>query len=196
LTPTEAAAFRAALEFGRLSEHHARMFASFNCHERIDDYLRKRALEDMLAKRSVTWVLVHEGSVLVAYITLSNHIVELGTEERQAHSLPQEGAEYPGVLIGQLGTDKGYQKRGLAKRLLKFAVGQATRWAAIAGCRVLIADVNMEEPALAMYRNAGFKPSSHIKYKDQPVKRGTQKQFLDLFSNPPPDLGPEGDLVG
>jgi GNAT superfamily N-acetyltransferase len=192
LDADQARAFRLALEFERISDRHNPMLGAFDSHKRINDYLVQRALQDTHDKRSISWVLVHEGKFLVSYITLSNHVVELGEEDRKAHGLPELGAEWPGVLIGQLGTDKGYIRRGVAWRLLKFAVGRATKWAETTGCRVLIADVNLEDPALAMYKKAGFEPSRHRNYKEQAEKKGTQKQYLDLFSNPPPSLG-EGD---
>jgi GNAT superfamily N-acetyltransferase len=181
LDPTDAAAFRAALTFEQLNEKHASMIPQFKSHTRIDDYLTRLALEDAKEKRSKSWVLVHENRFLVSYISLALGVVSIGEAEREAHGMVGR-AEFPGVLIGQLGTDHGYQGRGLAKRLLKFAVGQATAIAEIVGCRVLIAQVNMEEPAITMYRNAGFERSTHRLYKDE-IK--TQTHFLDLFTNPP-----------
>jgi GNAT superfamily N-acetyltransferase len=192
LTPEEAARFRVALQFERLGDKHAAILGDFRCHPRIDNYLKKRALEDAREKRAVTWILVHEDKFLVAYVSLATCTVELGEEERKAHKLPEEGASWPGLLIGQLGTDVRFRERGLAKRLLKFAVGQGISIAESIGCRVLVADINLEEPAINMYRSAGFKPSTHKLYREQAQKKATQKQFLDLFSNPPPDLGPKG----
>jgi ribosomal protein S18 acetylase RimI-like enzyme len=188
LNPEQAAAFRAGLRFERLADRHAEMLAKFQCHPRIDEYLRTRALDDARQKRSVSWVFVHEGSVLVAYVSLATCSIEMGLPERQTHALPDPGTTWPGMLIGQLGTDKGYRRRHVAQTLIEFAIGQAATLANDAGCRLLVADINVEDPAMAMYQKLGFEPCTAEKYKSQ-AGRGTPRYFFDLFTDPPIRLG-------
>lgn len=144
--------------FELFGEQHKPLRAFFFCGEKaLEEYLKTRARKEVNQRIAVVYVLydaVEER--IAAYYTLSSLSVELPEGVRRGLA---KYPEYPATLIERLAVDKGYQGRGLGKRLLLDALGRALAGSHTVASYAVITDAKNEQ-AQASYSRYGFSPLS------------------------------------
>lgn len=129
---------------------------SFSCGSpSLDEYLKKRAHQDLKGSLAVPYVLCENGSSIIGFYTLSAISIDVG-------SLPSDAAKqlprYPSIpapLIGRLGVDQRYQGQSFGKRLLFDALYRSYKQAATIAAAAVVVDVKNEN-ARAFYGRYDF----------------------------------------
>ena len=126
----------------------------FSCgDETVDSWVRDHSASARKRGSAVVYVVYHE-SDMAGFYTLSSHSVSRadvcgGWFARNAP------AQVPAVLLGMMGVDERFKGRGLGASLLRDAIQNALKVAAIAGARALIVEPANEDAA-SFYEHFGF----------------------------------------
>lgn len=147
--------FKAALLDPKLHER-----AAFSCGElTLDEYLKRRAGQDLKRRLAVTYVLapISEPSRVAGYFTLSAYAV-LARElpEDLAGRLPRHD-RFPTTLIGRLARDEAYHGDRLGELLLLEALARALETSDRVASFAVVVDA-LNDQAAAFYRRYGFLP--------------------------------------
>jgi len=120
----------------------------------LDDWLRRRAWNNLLTAASRTYVVCPEGSLgIVGYFALSmGQILAHETTGAMRRNMPKF---IPAVVLGRLAIDRAWQGKGLGRALLADAVRRAQIASAEVSARLVI--VHAISPAAeAFYLHHGF----------------------------------------
>jgi GNAT superfamily N-acetyltransferase len=118
----------------------------------LDDWLKRRALDNEKAHASRTYVVTAGGRV-VGYYALANGAVSAADAPgRVRRNLPDP---IPVMIIGRLAVDRGWQGRGIASGLLKDATLRTLQAAGIAGIRAILVHA-LSDDAKRFYLRHGF----------------------------------------
>lgn len=132
--------------------------AGFACGvEDLDEYLRRRAAQDVRRKANAVFVLfaVAEPRVILGYFTLCAYAISSGVVPEQAR---RHLARYPLVsatLIGRLAIAASHHGRGLGGALLVQALRKAYDSAEVVGSSMVVVDA-IDESAARFYAAHGF----------------------------------------
>ena len=118
--------------------------------EQFTEYLKVQAHYDQKEQVGQTWVFKHAGRI-VGFITIA-----------MAHMKPSECEELgidsygniPALLIGHLATHKDFERRGIGKHMVSWAIIKAIDHSKSIGCRLVI--LNPESDVIDFYRKRGF----------------------------------------
>lgn len=139
-----------SIKIEKLSKIHKKeIFDSGNSF--LNEYLKKYALQNQERHHiSITYVITDNYNNIIAYISLSTtSIKKIDLKENYPY-------EYlPALLIARLAVDKRFQKQGLGKELLLFAIKKALKQSIEFGCIGIVVDV--KEEAINFYKSYGFK---------------------------------------
>ena len=140
----------------KLSAHHDT--SQFDCgKETLNRFLRRFALVNQAANAAQTYVLCRTDSTVVAHYSLAVGAVEhTAAPSRIGQGLARHAI--PVMLLARLAIDRGEQRRGLGKALLKDALLRTAQAADIAGIRALLVHAKDEE-ARTWYAHFDFEPS-------------------------------------
>ncbi len=138
------------------ARHAIAEFASGNA--AIDTYLHTSALpEQQMGLSSVTVALDPKAhDAVIGFLTLSPLSIRI--DPRVLAALGMAAVPYPavgGYLLGRLGVDRRYQRRGIGAALVAVAVAQARHGQATTGGAFLGVDAK-DEALLAWYERLGF----------------------------------------
>jgi len=115
--------------------------------ESVDLFLRHKALQDHNLDLSRTYVLIDtdlDSDTILGYYTITPiHI----PQDVLLNDKPRIKREIPAILLGQLGVDVGFQKRGFGQLLLLHAESTARFASEIVGIRAIILDARNEDLA-------------------------------------------------
>jgi GNAT superfamily N-acetyltransferase len=118
----------------------------------LDNWLKRRALDNEKAHASRTYVVTVAGRV-IGYYALANGAVALGAAPgRVRRNMPDP---IPVMIIGRLAVDRGWQGRGIASGLLKDATLRTLQAAGIAGIRAILVHA-VSDDAKGFYLRHGF----------------------------------------
>jgi len=118
----------------------------------LNDWLKRRALDNENAHASRTYVVVAGGRV-VGYYALANGAVALAAAPgRVRRNMPDP---VPVMVIGRLAVDRDYHGHGIGQGLLKDAVLRTVQASEIAGIRAILVHAISEE-AKRFYLQHGF----------------------------------------
>ncbi len=145
-----------SLVIGPLSSTHDR--SSFQCGvDALDDYLKKRAKQDVKRRISRVFVAVEPGgspATIEGYYTLSTLSIELNQlPEELAHKLPKH--PIPAALIGRLAVNQQAQGAGIGKMLLVDAIKRTLAVSDEIAIYAMVVDA-IDEQAERFYRLFGF----------------------------------------
>jgi predicted GNAT family N-acyltransferase len=132
--------------------------AAFSCGEvSLDDYLQKRARQDVERRAAVVYVMttVEKPKTILGYYTLSNTAVLLGDI---APTLTKYFPRYPVVgatLLGRLAVDQTYKGQGLGGKLLKHALLQSLEKSKEIASAMVVVDA-LNSAAKEFYEKYGF----------------------------------------
>ena len=115
---------------------------------RLDDWLRRRALQNEQSGASRTYV-VCAGKRVVGYYSLAVGAVAHGEARR---NMPDP---VPAMVLGRLAIDRAYQGTGIGTGLLRDAVLRTIQAADIAGIRVILVHA-VSEAGKRFYQKYGF----------------------------------------
>ena len=141
--------------------------------ETLDNWLRERALDNMAASASKTYIICPSGSnkVVGYYAICMGQIFNQEVAGSMRRNMPRQ---IPAVILGRLAIDKKWQGNGLGKLLLQDAVQRSVRAAKEISARLLIVHAISAE-AEAFYSHYGF---AHL-----PTETPTYALDLVKFAN-------------
>ena len=118
----------------------------------LDDWLKRRALENENSGASRTYVVTDGGRVVGYYALANGAVTSTETPRAVGQRMPKS---VPVMLIGRLAVDRAYQGRGVGAGLLKDAVIRTLQAAGIAGIRAILVHA-ISEDAKRFYLRHGF----------------------------------------
>ena len=127
--------------------------SQFNCGEpTLDDWLRRRALQNEESGASRTYVLCI-GLRIVGYYALAvGAVAHVGAPGRVRRNMPEP---IPVMIIGRLAVDQEFHGHGLGRGLLRDAVLRTLQAADIAGIRAILVHA-ISVDAQRFYEKHGF----------------------------------------
>jgi len=122
--------------------------------ETLDTWLQERALDNMAASASRTYVICSpdSNSVIGYYAICMGQIFNQEVIGSMRRNMPRQ---IPAVIIGRLAIDEKWQGQGLGKELLQDAVQRSVRAAREISARLLIVHA-ISANAEAFYSHYGF----------------------------------------
>ena len=135
------------------SEHDV---SEFDCGVReLDDWLKRRALQNESSRASRTYVVIAGGRVVGYYALAAGAIAQAAATGRVRRNMPEP---IPVMVLGRLAVDRAYQGSGLGSALLKDALLRTLGAAEVAGIRAVLLHAISEE-AKRFYSKHGFAES-------------------------------------
>ena len=116
----------------------------------VHDFLKTKALDYHRGKISTVF-LVKQNKRVVAFFTLSmtslessrfSDDVEDEDDNLEKNNLPKR---YPAVLLGQMGVDKDFRKKGFGKMICKFCLGLSFVISERVACRYIVLVTNQDK---------------------------------------------------
>jgi predicted GNAT family N-acyltransferase len=122
--------------------------------ETLDTWLQERALDNMAASASRTYVICPPNShkVIGYYAICMGQIFNQEVSGSMRRNMPRQ---IPAVILGRLAIDEKWQGKGLGKELLQDAVQRSVRAAQEISARLLIVHA-ISANAEAFYSHYGF----------------------------------------
>jgi len=159
--------------------------ASFECNPEVDWFLREAACEyqDGLITAVMCWL--RDGTPL-GYVSTHVETVKIDSSPQRSglglsRFLKRKDGQirenFPALKIGMLGVSKSCRRRGLAKHMIQFVIGQARSLSKEVGCRFVTVDSDQTEEARGLYGSVGFK-----KVDRKQDNRETDLLYFDLAS--------------
>jgi len=148
-----------------------------------------------LLGNSWCYCLVEDPKMIICAFTLSNSSMDIrhlpGSRKKKViTNIPREKhlSSYPAMLIGRLGVNRNFRKRGIGSELIKLICSMATENGNWASCRFLTVDAYNNELTRNFYKSNGFQYlfSSEEQEKDyigMPKDKvlKTRLMYLDLI---------------
>ena len=139
----------------------------FSCGDKdLDDFFFNDAAkyEQQLLGKTYFLGLPDDDSVVVCAFTLSNSSIDArklpnNRKRKLTENIPHEKnlSSYPATLIGRLGVDKKFTRKGIGSELMMLIKQWMLEPANKTACRYLTVDAYNNEPALKFYEANGFK---------------------------------------
>jgi len=135
----------------KLREDHD--LSRFQCGEpALDDWLRRRALQNEESGASRTYVVCAGLRVAAYYALAVGAVAHAGTAGRVRRNMPDP---VPVMIIGRLAVDQEFHGRGLGQGLLRDAMLRTLQAADIAGIRAILVHA-ISSDAQRFYERHGF----------------------------------------
>ena len=135
-------------------EHDLSAFSSGS--EKLDDWLRRRALSNEAQGGSRTYVVCRGGQVAGFYCLANGAVARYSAPARIRRNMPDP---VPVMVLGRLAVDRRFQGQGLGKGLLRDAIWRTAQAAEIAGIRAILVHAKDEQARLWYDRFGFFLPS-------------------------------------
>jgi GNAT superfamily N-acetyltransferase len=121
----------------------------------LDNWLKRRALQNEASGASRTYVVTAEGRVVGYYALATGAVAQHEVTGKVRRNMPEP---IPIMVIGRLAVDLTYQRKGLGSGLLKDALLRTLNAASIAGIRAVLLHA-ISDDAKHFYERAGFSTS-------------------------------------
>lgn len=126
-------------------------FGGFACSKpEFAEYLKVDAYYDQDARMGRTYVFEHEGRI-VGYVVLA--MAHMPVTEQQHLNISTYGT-VPALLISHLATHEQYERRGVGKNMLLWAISYGDQISDSVGCRAVI--VSSDADVVDFYKKSGF----------------------------------------
>jgi GNAT superfamily N-acetyltransferase len=110
--------------------------AAFDCGvAELDDWLKRRALQNEASRASRTFVVVSNGRVVGYYALATGAVAHAAATGRVRRNMPEP---IPVMVLGRLAVDREYQRAGLGVALLKDALLRTLHVAEVVGIRAVL----------------------------------------------------------
>ena len=130
--------------------------SAFDCGvPELDDWLKRRALQNDASRASRTFVVIANRRVVGYYALATGAVSHAEATGRVRRNMPEP---IPVMVLGRLAVDREYQGTGLGVALLKDALLRTLHAAEIAGIRAVLLHASSEE-AKRFYLHHGFAES-------------------------------------
>ncbi len=140
--------------------------ANFQCgHNDLDEFFEKDCINwsDQLLGKSYCFTLNSDPSEIICAFTVANDSIKINLlpksrKNKLNRKIPQAKrlGSYPSVLIGRLGVNKNYKRKGIGKDLMDVVKYWFIENSNKTGCRYIVVDAYNEEEPLGYYLNNGF----------------------------------------
>lgn len=128
----------------------------FSCGEiTLDDWLRRRALQNQLSGASRTFVLCEDSDVVAYYALASSAVMATATTGNFRRNMPDP---IPVVVLARLAVTEGLKGKGIGRALVQDAARRVVHAADAIGIRGMLVHALSQEAA-AFYGKLGFQPS-------------------------------------
>jgi len=161
----------------KLSKYHKK--DKFDCENTLlNEFLKKYAYQNQYRHLIGVTYVAHIDNSVIGYITIS-----VSSIKRASIDSNKPYDDIPVLKIARLAIDKLYQKRGIGKKLLKFAIYKAIELKENYGCVGIIVDAKPE--SVSFYEYFGF---VRIKSIEKHIKTSmylslkTIKQTINLMA--------------
>ena len=121
----------------------------------LNDWLRRRALQNQISGASRTFVVCDAGPVVAYYALAASAVAPDATPGRFRRNMPDP---IPVVVLARLAITRTHQGRGLGRALFQDAASRVIHAADTIGIRGLLVHAISEE-AKAFYQGLGLDPS-------------------------------------
>jgi GNAT superfamily N-acetyltransferase len=121
----------------------------------LDDWLKRRALQNESSRASRTYVVIAEGRVVGYYALATGAVAQAAATGRVRRNMPEP---IPVMVLGRLAVDRAYQGAGLGSASLKDALLRTLAAAEVADIRAVLLHAISEE-ARRFYARHGFAQS-------------------------------------
>lgn len=130
--------------------------SAFDCGEPVlNDWLRRRALQNQQSGASSTYVILEKMRVVGYYSLAAGSVARETAPGRVRRNMPDP---VPVVVLARLAVDREFQGRNLGRALLRDAVLRTVQAAEIIGVRAILVHA-LSERAKRFYEDCGFAPS-------------------------------------
>jgi GNAT superfamily N-acetyltransferase len=130
--------------------------STFDCGEPVlNDWLRRRALQNQQSGASSTYVILDETRVVGYYSLAAGSVARETASGHVRRNVPDP---VPVVVLGRLAIDQAFQGQGLGHALLRDAVLRTMQAADIIGVRAILVHA-LSDRAKRFYEECGFAPS-------------------------------------
>ena len=130
---------------------------TFDCGQpTLDNWLRKRALENEKTGASRTYVVCYEKKVVGYYSLATGSVVHADAASKIRRNMPDP---IPVMVLGRLAVDINHQGKGIGKGLIKDAVMRTQQASEIAGIRAILVHALDEEAKKYYVEQCGFMSS-------------------------------------
>jgi GNAT superfamily N-acetyltransferase len=139
---------------------------TFDCgHTDLNDFFTNDCINysNQLLGKTYCFTLDDNPHVIMCIFTISNDSIKANLlpkprKNRLNRRIPNQKHlhSYPGVLIGRIGVNKNYKRRGIGRELMDFIKSWFIDSANKTGCRFVIVDSYNEEEPLGYYVGNGF----------------------------------------
>lgn len=139
---------------------------AFECsHQDLNDFFKNDAIDYSyeLIGKSYCFTLDSDPKVIVCAFTLSNDSIKLknipsARRSRIKKYIPhaKHFNSYPAVLIGRLGVNKDFSRKGIGCQLMDFIKAWFIDSRNKTGCRFIVVDAYNESAPLEYYKKNGF----------------------------------------
>ncbi|MFC0657862.1 N-acetyltransferase [Mongoliitalea lutea] len=170
----------------------------FDCgHHDLNDFFQNDVLDysSQLLGKSYCFLLDEDPKTIVCAFSISNDSIKVNflpnsRKKNVNKQIPRvkQFRSYPAVLIGRLGVNILFKKRGIGKELMDFIKSWFIDPGNKTGCRFIVVDAYDEDDPLKYYQSNGFKflfgdEAQERQYtgvsNDRPVK--TRLMYYDLI---------------
>lgn len=130
---------------------------TFSCGStHLDDYLKKRAEQDLKKNISVPYVLAkHSSNKVMGYYTISSVGIDVTLFPKEFVKKLPKYAILPGVLLGRLAVDSHHHRKGIGGFLLIDALKKSVLISKKIGISAVIVEAK-DKNALDFYTHFGF----------------------------------------
>lgn len=137
----------------------------------IDRFYHKD-LEKYHTNKLSTVRLVRLAGKIVAYFTVSMNAIEVNILDKDEKVSGTSTKKYPAMLLGRIGVDKKYRKKGIAKAICTFCQGLAAITSESVACRYIMLHTPLDK--VPIYQKMGFIQSAN------PAKRGVVSMYMRI----------------
>lgn len=143
-----------SLVFSKLSP--ASEVSSFTCSESpdLEDFLVHDAKIRQQEKISTTY-LVHAGSDLVGFFSLSMGCITSDSVKRMDLGIDDPPNKFPALLLARMATNDGFRGEGVGREMLKHVFALAFRLTGQIGCRFVKVDAKKDPRTIRFYQTHG-----------------------------------------
>jgi len=138
----------------------------FSCGvEALDDYLRKRASQDVRRKIAVAYVqLEDDGKTIAGYYTLASTSLDIGELPSDLIKKLPKYPRVPAILIGRLARDERHKGQGLGEHLLMDSLRRSYENSKRIAAAAVVVEADNEQTK-SFYEKYGF-----VQLPDNPHK--------------------------
>lgn len=117
------------------------------------DYLHVNSFSDQNLNIGQTWLYVYNEKIILGYITLA--MAHMTQKEHKKLEVDGFG-NIPGLIIGQIATNKEYECSGVATKMINWAINEANNYSKHVGCKIVMLNPKDDEKIREFYRKRGF----------------------------------------